>query len=203
MVDYTIAALSYRGFWSSRGRPSQRGIERDAEAVLDWVVHRYCSRGESVRVVLWGQSIGAGVATAAAARYSGSKFSHHLRPEINGLLLETPFTSVKDMLVTLYPQKWLPYRYLWPFLWNWWDSREALNTLGRPKGSNRIKVMILQAGKDELVPPEHGLEIEQICRRNDMEVQRKEVAGALHTEVIGKAEGRAVIVDFLEDIGRS
>ncbi|KAL2039355.1 hypothetical protein N7G274_008023 [Stereocaulon virgatum] len=31
---YTIAALSYRGFWTSRGRPSEHGVNLDAAAVL-------------------------------------------------------------------------------------------------------------------------------------------------------------------------
>ncbi len=125
------------------------------------------------------------------------------RAVLSGLILETPFTSVRDMLVALYPQKWLPYRYLWPFLWNWWDSREALRDVGRSKDGKRIKILILQAGKDELVPMEHGLELEDICRGNGVEVQRKEVAGALHTDVMTKAQGRSAVVSFLEEIGRS
>ena len=199
-VKYTIVALSYRGFWTSRGRPSQRGIEKDAEAALRWVMDTYNSAGGRTRLVLWGQSIGAGVATTAVARYSAQTNLGNPSPWIYGLILETPFTSVRDMLSALYPQQWLPYRHLWPFLWNWWDSREALRVLGRAKGKETLRVLILQAGKDELVPKQHGMELEDICRRNGVEVERKEVAGALHTDVIAKGQGRSAIVSFLSDI---
>lgn len=197
-MRYTTVALSYRGFWSSQGRPSQRGIEQDAAAVLKWTLDTYASRSEDVKVVLWGQSIGAGVATTAAARYSGPRGHRGSRQAISGLILETPFTSVKDMLTTLYPQKWLPYRYLWPFLRNWWDSREALDSLGQSRCKESVRVLILQAGKDELVPTEHGAELEDICKQNGIEVQRQEIAGALHTEVMAKAQGRRAIVTFLK-----
>ncbi len=202
-VRYTIAALSYRGFWTSRGRPSQRGIERDAEAFLDWTVDRYGSTGEHVKIVLWGQSIGAGVATTAASHHLVSRNCEIRGAGLSGVILETPFTSVRDMLVALYPQTWLPYRYLWPFLWNRWDSREALRDMTRSKEGKRVRILIVQAGKDELVPMEHGLELEEICRGNGVEVQRREVAGALHTEVMTKAQGRSAVVSFLEEIGRS
>ncbi len=198
---YTILALSYRGFWSSQGRPSQRGIEQDAAAAIDWTIGTYGSNGEHIKMVLWGQSIGAGVATTAAARYPSSRRPRIPGLAISGLILETPFTSVKDMLTTLYPQKWLPYRYLWPFLWNWWDSKQALHSLGQSRARESLSVLILQAGKDELVPTKHGMELEDLCKRNGIGVQRKEIAGALHTEVMARAQGRRAVVSFLEDIG--
>ncbi|OAL31001.1 hypothetical protein AYO22_01296 [Fonsecaea multimorphosa] len=64
---YTIVALSYRGFWKSKGSPSQTGIELDAEAALEWVLGRYDS--DRTRFVVWGQSIGAGVATGSSSRH--------------------------------------------------------------------------------------------------------------------------------------
>ena len=48
---YTIVALSYRGFQTSRGRPSGRGIARDAAAALDWVSQRF---PQDLNLVLWG-----------------------------------------------------------------------------------------------------------------------------------------------------
>src|SRR5437667_2012901 len=107
---YTIVAVSYRGYWRSHGTPSQKGIEMDAIAALNWVRRRYY-QDSNLGMILWGQSIGAGVAAAAGASYQSKEY-------IRSLILETPFTSIRDMLVALYPQRWLPYRYLWPFLWN-------------------------------------------------------------------------------------
>lgn len=107
---YTIVALSYRGYWKSSGRATQRGIELDAQALLQWVAQTYSTSVDArkLRLVLWGQSIGAGVAsTATATHLSGTL---HPRLPISCLILETPFTDVKSMLFALYPQKWLPYR---------------------------------------------------------------------------------------------
>jgi uncharacterized protein len=66
--------------------------------------------------VLWAQSIGAGVATTALASLLESGVDAIKLSCIRGLLLETPFIDLQSMLVALYPQKILPYRYFSPFL---------------------------------------------------------------------------------------
>ena len=170
--------------------------------------------GEEVSLVLWGQSLGAGVAMEAAAATTVSRLDSSNDKEgieLQGLLLETPFVSVDAMLLELYPQKWLPYRYLGPFLRNHWDSKQALRRLAGAwedrkmlvgiYGSKSIKIIILQAGKDELVPPTQGLELEACARGMGFDVRRVEVKSALHNEVSVKASGPAAIVGFLREIG--
>ena len=77
------------------------------------------------------------------------------RLEIKCVVLETPFTSVSAMLVIHYPQKWLPYRCLHHTLGNHWNRRRALSQIAT---SGTIpKVLILQAGEDELAPPAHSV----------------------------------------------
>ena len=214
---YTIIAISYRGFWASSGRPSEAGIKLDASAAVAWVTENFSSNmngDEEVSLVLWGQSLGAGVAVEAAAATTISRLdssNDKKGMELEGLLLETPFVSVDAMLLELYPQKWLPYRYLGPFLRNHWDSKEALRRLAGSCedrkmladtwGSESVKIIILQAGKDELVPPTQGLELEACARGMGFDVRRVEVKAALHNEVSVKASGRAAIVGFLREIG--
>ena len=196
---YTIAALSYRGFWTSHGRPSERGIKLDAAAALAWASRNYPNSD----LILWGQSLGAGVATIAAAAHlhnDAPRLGDERRKlHIKGLLLETPFTSVRGMLIALYPQKWLPYRYLHPFLRNHWDCRQALSRLATSHA--KPKVLILPAGEDELVPQAHGIELEEVCKDVQLDVERTVVKGALHHEVLGKPPGRAAVVKFLKKIG--
>ncbi|KIY02838.1 uncharacterized protein Z520_01303 [Fonsecaea multimorphosa CBS 102226] len=191
---YTIVALSYRGFWKSKGSPSQTGIELDAEAALEWVLGRYDS--DRTRFVVWGQSIGAGVATVSLAnllRHGSASLQR-----FSGLLLETPFVDLRAILIALYPQKFLPYRYLGPFLQSTWDSKTALNQIGRSRSN--MRVLILEAGNDEIVPSGQAATLEQVCREENLEVDRKTVAGALHTEVMVKSQGRNHIVRFLQSI---
>lgn len=198
--------------------------------------------------MLWGQSLGAGVAIAAAIADSRlmkpNAEEDVMRAEtaIQGLVLETPFTSIRAMLLALYPQKWLPYSYLGLFLRNRWDSAAALRRIGSvtyqppsltpfspplspplpllskkdihnakmdtsvtgrpvaPVRCLRPKILILQAGKDELGPAAHGVELESICRERGLDVRRVEIKGALHTEVMGRERGKVAVVEFLREI---
>lgn len=227
-MRYTLVALSYRGYWTSHGRPSQKGIELDALAALDWVRDTYFTTTPDTEttplIVLWGQSIGAGVATGLAAHQTeliafdtearnDLQDSHRTRlPRIGGLILETPFLSIQSMLVTLYPQRWLPYRYLWPFLRNWWDSESALRRVGAAlkkrtgktqRGHGRVPVLIVSAANDELVPVQQADRLEEVCAEAGLEVQRQRVAGALHTDATVRAAGRTAVVRFLQRIGES
>ncbi|KAF2093378.1 alpha/beta-hydrolase [Rhizodiscina lignyota] len=198
--SYTIIALSYRGYWTSRGRPSQPGIEKDAFAALQWVTQQYGSNPD-YRVILWGQSLGAGVATScwkshihAVRRREGQNTD--LR--IGGLILETPFLSLRSMLTALYPQKWLPYRYLWPFLRSWWDTEAALREIISVSPSARaIPVMLVIAAKDEIVPSIQAEQLFSLCKNLGMNVLRESVPGALHTEAMAKQQGRKIVLDFI------
>lgn len=169
-------------------------------------------------------AIAALAAEAEARKQQGTGLGH-----IDGVLLETPFTSVRDMLKELYPQKWLPYRYLGGFLWNHWNSMEGLRRVGiytrgppvddpsanplyTPRRKDGIttlatnavrlpKVLILSAEKDELVPAGHALELESLCQQLRMDVKRVVVKDALHSNVITKCTGKAAVIAFLKDIG--
>jgi fermentation-respiration switch protein FrsA (DUF1100 family) len=206
-----LIALSYRGFWTSRGRPSQRGIELDAIAALNWLQDAYLEPGAEnhTSVVLWGQSIGAGVATGLLAHHSEQLKSKKV---IEGLILETPFLSIKSMLLAMYPQRWLPYRYLWPFLRNWWDFEDALRRIGRGLQTNdsssewarRLRILIVSAANDELVPAGQAEILEKICKDAGLtDVARLEVSSALHNDASARSEGQNAIVGFLRRVGES
>ncbi|ODH13690.1 hypothetical protein ACO22_07001 [Paracoccidioides brasiliensis] len=194
-TQFTIVALSYRGYWTSRGRASQRGIEQDALAALRWVQNTYVLDGEHTRLVIWGQSIGAGVATGLLMQNLSSRATNPVR--VNGVILETPFVNTRRMLEALYPQKWLPYRYLWPFLRSWWDSEVALKAVAKTKPGRDLPFLIISAAKDEIVPSEQADMLEQLALELGLDVSRQIVSGALHTEATIKSEGQEAIVRFL------
>jgi fermentation-respiration switch protein FrsA (DUF1100 family) len=206
-IKYTLVCCSYRGYWTSKGRPSEKGIAMDATAALRWIRHTQNKQYEqslakTIPIVVWGQSIGAGVATNLAAQVQA--FSQN-NISLKLLILETPFLSIKAMLDTLYPQKWLPYRYLWPFLRNHLDSSAALNAMQR--GFKKINskppsVLILEAGKDELVPREHGVMLEQGCIELGLDISRQVVSNALHTEVMVRSQGTLAVVEAIESTAR-
>ncbi|TQS31538.1 hypothetical protein Golomagni_08175, partial [Golovinomyces magnicellulatus] len=99
-VNITLVGVSYRGFWTSHDRPYEKGIDKDTEAAFRWVSDIEKSRksenglSDEPIVILWGQSVGCGFATNLAAKTDES-----LNMQIQGLVLETPFTNTRAMLI--------------------------------------------------------------------------------------------------------
>ena len=58
-----LVALSYRGYGGSTGSPTEAGLIADAEAAYAFAAARYPAE----RIVLWGESLGSGVAVALGA----------------------------------------------------------------------------------------------------------------------------------------
>lgn len=191
-VRFTMVALSYRGYWTSSGRATEAGIKLDAEATLQWVRKTH----PEASIVLWGQSLGAGVACAAAVQHLSKDDSQPLP----GLILETPFTSVSSMLIALYPEKWLPYRYLSGFLRSHWDSRLALKQISTADGRRQPQVLLIAATRDEVVPAEEAEELQKVCEDSSLGFKRVNVIGALHNEATTRREGQEAIAKFVVDI---
>jgi fermentation-respiration switch protein FrsA (DUF1100 family) len=73
-----LVALEYRGYGGSAGSPSEQGLIADAQAAYRFAAGRYPPQ----QLVLWGESLGSGVAIALAAE----------RP-VGRMIVEAPFTS--------------------------------------------------------------------------------------------------------------
>lgn len=220
-ADYTIVALSYRGYWTSSGSASQSGIERDAQAFLRWVSASYSKPNTELQIVLWGHSLGSAVASSALSKYLKVQATErtpggNVLPPISGLVMEAPISNIKDMLISLYPQKWLPYRYLWPFSWNTWCTTTALEHLAAWKSetptqavdqdSNFVSeyraspvppIFILSAENDEVIPSYVAGQLEKTGRDLGLNISRMEVPGAMHTEGPTKLDGRKALVEFI------
>lgn len=90
-----LVALNYRGYGGSGGKPSEAGIILDARAAYDFAAGRY----GAARIVLWGESLGTGVAVALAAEQPVAR-----------VILESPYTSVAAVAASIYwfvPVRWL------------------------------------------------------------------------------------------------
>jgi hypothetical protein len=122
-----VVAFHYRGYPPSTGEPSADALIADAPLVFDHAVERV----KPSRIIAVGFSIGSGVAATLAAQ-------RHL----DGLILVTPFDSLKAVAQGLYP--WIP---IGPFFAHEIDAASALANADLP-------VAILAAERDEIVPPE-------------------------------------------------
>lgn len=147
----------------------------------------------ATKIVLWGQSIGCGIALTGWA--NEVRRGARIPIPVVGVVLETPFVSVPSMLRVLYPQRWLPYRYLAGLLWSSWDVGVAAGELAR--SGARARVLVMSAGKDEVVPAAETREVERIAAGIG-EVSSVEVRGALHVECVMRPRGRAEVVAFLK-----
>jgi fermentation-respiration switch protein FrsA (DUF1100 family) len=83
-----LVALSYRGYGGSEGSPSEEGLIADGRAAHDFARARY----PDAKIVLWGESLGSGVAVALAAER-----------DVAAIVLEAPFTSAADVAFAAYP----------------------------------------------------------------------------------------------------
>ncbi len=120
-----LVALSYRGYAGSTGRPTEAGLIADARAAYDFAVKRYGAD----RIVLWGESLGSGVALALAAESPVAR-----------IVLEAPFLSAVDVAAGVYP--YLPVRFLMKD-----QFRSDLRV-----GKVTAPVLVLHGDRDQVVP---------------------------------------------------
>jgi dienelactone hydrolase len=120
-----VIAFHYRGYAPSTGSPSSEALLADAPLIYDAAVHRV----QPKRTIATGFSIGSAVAASLAER-------RHL----DGLVLVTPFDSLKAVARDHYP--WLP---VGLFLSEEIDA-------ARPLRQNDVPVAIIAAGNDTLIP---------------------------------------------------
>jgi uncharacterized protein len=83
-----LLAIEYRGYASSTGSPSERGLKLDGEAAYAAAI---ASGVAPERIVPLGESLGSGVAVALAARH-----------KVGALVLDSPYSSIVDVAAATY-----------------------------------------------------------------------------------------------------
>lgn len=130
-LGLNVLIIDYSGYGDSTGRPSEQQTYDDA--MTAWR-HLTVTRGlPPGRIVVFGRSLGGGVASWLASRVTPA-----------ALILESTFTSVPDLAKKYYPI--VPIR---------WLARIRYDSLSR-MSSLRCPVLIAHSRDDELVPFAHG-----------------------------------------------
>jgi len=124
-----VIALSYRGYGSSSGAPTEDGLHRDADAAYAFAAARY----PPDRIVLWGHSLGTGVAVKLAAEKPIAK-----------LILEAPYSSIADVAAARFPFA--------PVRWLMKDQFHSDQWIGAVKAP----ILIMHGGRDGVVPIRFG-----------------------------------------------
>ena len=129
----SILIFDYPGYGKSGGRPSEKGCYQAADAAYQWLLDQKIDPG---RIVLYGGSLGGGVAVDLASR-----------KKHRALVLAKTFTSLPDVGQHLHP--WLPVR---------WVMRNRFDNLSKI-GSITSPVFIVHGTADTLVPIEQSRQL--------------------------------------------
>lgn len=133
-LGYGVLALSYRGFGTSQGSPSEQGLYADAKAALSALNERY--HADDANIIVYGESIGTGVSVELARTHS-----------FKMVALQAPFTSTRHRAEQLY--YWLPVRWV---MWDVYDSYSKLPELTSP-------VLVMIGDADRLILPEDSMKL--------------------------------------------
>jgi fermentation-respiration switch protein FrsA (DUF1100 family) len=130
--DAQMGALlvTYRGYSGNAGTPNEAGLYDDARAALDWLEARGVA---STSVVLYGISLGTGVATKMAEER-----------EFAAVVLEAPYTSTVDVAAFRFP--------VVPVSWLMEDRFESLARIA----AITEPVLVMHGSSDYVIPQRFG-----------------------------------------------
>ena len=171
-LGYSTLLVDYRGYGRSTGTPTEEGTYIDADAAWRWLTTTQRVRERDV--VLFGESLGGGVASWLAARH-----------EVRALILASTFTSAVDLGSELYP--FLPVRFV---------SRIRYDTLRRLRDV-RAPVLVIHSPDDDIVPFRHGRRLFDAAR--DPKAMLEVAGGHNDGFVFVREEWVAKLAEFLKN----
>jgi len=151
---FQVVAMEYRGYPSAPLHPSETALVGDAIALYDHVRSHHPQR----KIVVWGYSLGSGIATQLAAA----------RPA-DALVLEAPFSATVDRAAEIFP--WAPVHWL---MQDQYRSREAIAHVNAP-------LFLMHGEEDRIIPITHGERLYALA--NEPKTFRR-YAGAGHLDLI-------------------
>ncbi|CAD5224821.1 unnamed protein product [Bursaphelenchus okinawaensis] len=160
-MGYHVFALDYRGYGDSTGRPTEAGIVADSRAVFDYVKRLVPDRP----LLVWGHSMGTGVATSLVAQLSQQDNNP------TALVLESPFNNLRDV-INNHPFS-APFRFL-----PWFDMlviQPLIDSGLVMQSDHRIKqitcpILVFHAADDHIIPIKLGRKLVEAARNSGRDV---------------------------------
>ena len=125
-MNINFLLVAWRGFNGNKGKPTEKGLYEDARSAVVWLKSKGIKENN---IVIYGESLGTGVATEIAQKKNFA-----------GVILESPFTSMIEAGKTKYP--YLPVRLL---LKDKYESNKKIKNIKSP-------ILIMHGKADTLVP---------------------------------------------------
>jgi hypothetical protein len=180
-----VLCCDYRGYGENPGSPSEEGLAADARAVWNLATR---DRGISPgRIVLFGESLGGGVAVRLAAEVCAAGTPP------GGLIVRSTFSSLADVAASAIPL--LPARWL---VLDRFPSAERIPFVTCP-------ILLVHGRRDTIVPFALGKKLFAAApERSSSGVEKRliELPTADHNDVL-ETEGRAfreAVEEFLEEV---
>lgn len=166
-----LLIVDYRGYGESGGRPTERGIYRDAEAAWAHLAAR--PEIDSTRIAVYGRSVGSAVATYLA----------DVKP-VRAVVLESPFSNAREMAREHYAM--LP-RFV---------VRLSLDNMTRA-ARLAVPLLVFHGSEDNIVPPRMGRAVAEAGRAREFVL----IAGSGHNDTydVGGREYREKLHAFLRE----
>jgi len=121
-----VLLVAWRGYSGNPGRPTEEGLYRDGRAAVGFLDRQGIAPN---RIVLYGESLGSGVAVQLATERTPG-----------ALVLEAPFSSLVDAGAAHYP--------IFPVRWVVRDRFDSLAKIG----AARAPVLVMHGERDQVVP---------------------------------------------------
>ncbi|MBC8479624.1 MAG: alpha/beta hydrolase [FCB group bacterium] len=141
MLHLDVFIFDYRGYGESTGIISEEGLYWDALGAWEYLVEK--RKYNPDQIIIFGRSLGGSVAAWLAKTRDSA-----------GLILESSFTSIKDLGNLVYP--YLPIRMMTRFSF---DTLEYLKNVDCP-------VLVIHSKEDEMIPIDHGLALYKAANQN-------------------------------------
>jgi len=119
-----LLIVSYRGYSGSTGTPTEAGLRIDARTAYAWLA----ARAPAERLVLYGESLGSGVAVRLATE----------KP-VAGLILDAPFTSAADVA---------GHHYWYLPVWLLRDQYRSIDRIHELK----VPLLVIHGDRDGVIP---------------------------------------------------
>ncbi|KAF8890240.1 Alpha/Beta hydrolase protein [Mucidula mucida] len=179
-LGFNALMVSYRGYGASEGKPSERGLRRDAQAALDYVLAD--PQLSSVPVVLHGHSLGGAVAIDLASRNPN---------KIHAIMVENTFLSIPQVAKTI------PIVRHFTFLIHQrWNSAAKLPLIPRS-----TPILFLSGRLDQVAPEAHMLGLRDIAAGRDPE-SKAELQDVFHSFPYGGHADTGIQPGYFKTIDR-
>jgi alpha-beta hydrolase superfamily lysophospholipase len=173
MAGYNVWTMDYRGFGESTGRLSEAALLADVQMVYK----RMRQEEDEARIIVWGRSLGSGMAAYVASGNS---------PQ--ALVLETPYWSLPDAARHRYPV--LPrflFRYRLP-------THEYVANVDCP-------VYLIHGTQDEKIAFSSSQKLERLCKQLAVEVKMHVIRNGQH-DLRSEPAFKDIRDEILEQISR-